>query len=81
VRQNEERRKRNSAIKSRLTTETRKFERALEHEDAEEAREQLSVLTKLLHRAAKKNVLHENTAARRQSKLQRQLNQIAPPGQ
>ena len=81
VRQNEERRKRNSAIKTRLTTETRKFERALEREDAEEAREQLDVLTKLLHKAARKNILHENTAGRRQAKLQRQFNELVPPEQ
>lgn len=77
VRQNEKRRKRNSAVKSRLTTEIRKFERALEREDVEEAQDKLDLVTKLLHQAAKKGVMHENTAARRQSKLQKELNRVS----
>lgn len=81
MRQSEERRKRNSAVKSRITTETRKFERAIEREDQEDAQEQLDLLTKLLHQAAKKNVMHENTAGRRQSKLQRQFNQMVSEAQ
>ena len=79
VKQNEKRRKRNSAVKSELGTEVRKFERALEREDVEEAQEKLDLVTKLLHQAAKKGVIHENTAARRQSRLQKSLNRIAAP--
>ena len=81
MRQNEKRRKRNSAVKSRLRTEINKFERALEREDPDEAQEQLDLLTKLLHQAAKKDVIKENTAARRQSKLQKQLNRILAPAE
>ena len=77
VRQNEKRRKRNSAVKSRLTTEIRKFERALEREDVEEAQDKLDLVTKLLRQAAKKGAMHENTAARRQSTLQKELNRVS----
>lgn len=77
LKQNAKRRNRNKSIKSRLTTETNKFERAIEREDAEEAQEQLDLVTKLLHQAASKNVIHENKAARRQSRLQKALDTIA----
>lgn len=73
VKQNKKREKRNSSVKSRLTTETRKFERAVEREDQEEAQEQLNLVTKLLHQAAAKGVIHKNKAARRQSQLQKSL--------
>ncbi|MFP4176857.1 MAG: 30S ribosomal protein S20 [Candidatus Brocadiia bacterium] len=77
LKQNEERRKRNKSVKSRLNTETRKFERAVERGDVEEASEQLDLVTRLLHRAAGKGIMHKNTAARRQSRLQRMLNEIS----
>jgi len=77
LRQNEKRRLRNRAVKSRLRTETRKFERALERGDVEEARAQLNLITKLLHRAGARGILHPNTASRRQSKLQQRLNSMA----
>ncbi len=77
LRQNKKRRTRNKAAKSRLTTETRKFERALERGEVEDARGQLKVLTKRLHKAAAKGLLHANTAARKQARLQKHLNREA----
>ncbi len=77
VRQNVERHLRNKVVKSRLRTETRKFERAVERGDLDATRAQLNVLTKLLHRACAKGVIHANAAARRQSRLQTNFNKLA----
>ena len=77
MRQNEKRRLRNKAVKSRLKTETRKFERAIERGDAAQASGQLTTVTKLLHKAAAKGVMHENTAARRQQSLHKHLGTIS----
>ena len=73
LRQDEERTLRNKAVKSRLKTETAKFEMAVERGDTAEADQQLSAVTKLLQKASVKGVISENTAARRQSRLQRKL--------
>ncbi|MBS3762732.1 MAG: 30S ribosomal protein S20 [Planctomycetes bacterium] len=81
LRQNKKRRQHNKSIKSRLGTERKKFERAVEHGDAEEAREQLDFYTKLLHQAVSKNIMHENTAARRQSSCQKMLNGLTESSQ
>ena len=80
LRQSEKRRLRNRAVKSRLRTETRKFERAVERRDAEEARSQLQLLTKLVHKAGAKGVLHSRTAARRQAGLQKHFNEMIAVG-
>ena len=81
LRQNKKRNKRNKRVKSQLRTEINTFERAIERGDAEEASQQLDLVTKLLHKACKKGVLHENTAARRQSRLQKELNKLSEPSE
>jgi small subunit ribosomal protein S20 len=68
---------RNKSVKSRLTTETRKFHRAIEHGDASAARSQLNLVTKLLQRAAARGVIHANHASRMQSRLAKQLEKLA----
>ena len=77
VRQNKKRQLRNKSVRSRLTTESRKFERAVERGDLDEARRQLDVLTKLLQQAAAKGVVHRKTAGRRQARYQKRLNEAA----
>ena len=79
LRQSKARNLRNKSVKSRLTTETRKFERAIERGDGEQCRIQLDLLTKLLQQAAANHVLHANTAARRQARFQKQLNGLVTP--
>ncbi len=76
LRKNKENHIKNKSIKSRLHTETRKFERAVERGDSGEASEQLDTVIKLLHKAVVKSALHKNTAARKQSRLQAHLNSI-----
>ena len=79
LRQSKTRRLLNKSVKSRLTTETRKFERAVDRGNLQEAQGQLNLLTKLLQQAASNEVIHANTAARRQARLQHQLSSINSP--
>jgi len=67
---------RNKATKSRLRTEQNKFNRMIERGDVAEAEQQLRLLTKLYQRAASKNILHPNRAARKQSQFQRALSEL-----
>jgi len=76
LRQSKKRQQRNKPARSRLTTETRRFERAVERGDANAAQGQLDLLTKLLQKAATKGIIKTNTAARRQARFQKQLNGI-----
>ncbi len=76
LRQDKKRSKRNKAIKSRLRTEENKYDRMLQRGELEEAERQCRLLTRLLHRAAGKNVLHSNKAARKQSQFQRRLSAL-----
>ncbi|MGD2173913.1 MAG: 30S ribosomal protein S20 [Candidatus Brocadiaceae bacterium] len=76
LRQDRKRTRRNRAVKSRLRTEENKMTRMLERGDVEEAEQQLRVLTRLLHRAASKNIIHKNKAARKQAQFQRRLNEL-----
>lgn len=76
LKQNRKKQLRNKGVRSRLRTEQNKFDRMLERGDVEDAGQQLELLTKLLHRAAKKNVIHENKAARNQALFTKRLNAV-----
>jgi small subunit ribosomal protein S20 len=76
LRQSKKRQQLNKPARSRLTTETRRFERAVERGDAKAAQGQLDLLTKLLQKAVTKGIIKTNTAARRQARFQKQLNGI-----
>ena len=80
LRQSKVHRQRNRSVRTRIGTETRRFLRAVERGDAQEAQTYLSTLTKLLHKAVAKGVLHANTVARKQALLQKRLTRIEPQG-
>ena len=73
-RQNAKRRQMNKAKKSRIATETKKFHQAIEGGDLDQAQAQFQLVTKLLDKAAKSNVFHDNKVARKKSQLARELN-------
>ena len=68
-RQNEGRRLRNKAIRSRLKTEVKKAQAGGEDQPTAD---QVRATSRLLDKAVSKGVLHKRTAARRKSKLARQ---------
>ncbi len=64
----------NKSIKSELKTYIKKLNLAIEDSKLDEARELLKVVDKKLKKAALKNILHKNAAARQMSKLSHKLN-------
>ncbi|MDE0161615.1 MAG: 30S ribosomal protein S20 [Acidimicrobiaceae bacterium] len=74
-RQNEKRRLRNRTVRSEVNTRTKAALAAVEHDD-EGADETLRLAVKRIDKAAAKGVIHRNTAARRKSRLVRQIERL-----
>jgi small subunit ribosomal protein S20 len=70
-RQNERRRERNKAVRTRLRTEARKVREAGQGAESDSAGAQLKETARLLDKAASRGVIHRRTAARRKSRLAR----------
>ncbi len=77
IRQNERRRLRNKAEKTRLRTQLKKFVKALEAGNSDEAGTEFRKATVLLDRASRRGVIHGNQAARRKSRMQIRLNALS----
>jgi small subunit ribosomal protein S20 len=77
IRQNEKRRVRNAAVRSTVRTSVKSARTALESGQAAQARETLLRTIQILDKAVTKGVVHKNTAARKKSRLTRQLNALA----
>ena len=74
-RQNEKRRLRNRTVRSEVNTRTKAALDAAEHDD-EAADETLRLAVKRIDKAAAKGVIHKNTAARRKSRLVREVERL-----
>ena len=74
IRQNAKRRTINRARKSRIKTQIKHFENALQTGDIAEAEKQLKLTVKKLDKVAATSTMHRNTAARNKSRLTRRLN-------
>ncbi len=76
MRQEERRRAHNRSVKSQVRTEVTKARVAITSSsiDAEAAEDAVRAAVSELDRAAKKGVIHKNNAARRKSRLMKQLN-------
>jgi len=76
AKQNIKNRTTNRARKSRIKTQIKHFEAALETGDVEAASEQLRLVTKKLDKTASTSTMHKKTASRKKSRLARQLNKM-----
>jgi len=76
AKQNTKSRTINRARKSQVKTQIKHFETALEKGDVEAASEQLRLVTKKLDKTASTSTMHKKTAARKKSRLARQLNSL-----
>jgi len=76
ARRNETRRLRNRFWRSRMRTQIKKLRKALAAGDADTARGLLDPTLGLIDRTARAGVLHDNTAARYKSRLQRAFNKL-----
>lgn len=75
-RQNKKRREHNRVFRGRARTYIKKTRIAIEAGNLEDAREQSLLAIKALDRAASKGILHKNNAARRKSRLLKQLSTL-----
>ncbi len=76
VRQNEKRRIINRARKSRVKTQIKHFLQAVDSGDVEAAEQQFRLVAKRLDKTAATSTMHKRTAARKKSRLARQLNSL-----
>jgi small subunit ribosomal protein S20 len=67
------RRERNLAVKERFRKEIKKFKKTITSGDKKKAQELFKNICSLLDKAAKRNIIHKNTASRKKSRLARLL--------
>jgi small subunit ribosomal protein S20 len=77
--QNIKRRARNRAAKSTIRTQIKKILGLVRDGDVAAAGEACRVAAKLLDRAAARNIIHRNAAARKKSRLQRLIKKLKQP--
>ena len=75
-RQNIKQRARNRVYRGSARTAVRNANVAIENGKAEDARTATMIALKALDKAAAKGVIHKNNAARRKSRLMKQLNAL-----
>ncbi len=66
----------NLRTKDKLKTAVKTVKKALESSDANEALKALTAAYAALDKAAKKKVIHKNTASRRKSRLAKAINKL-----
>jgi small subunit ribosomal protein S20 len=71
----ERKRLRNKSVKSATKTHVTRAEKLISSNELESAQQAVVAATSALDRAAKKGVIHPNTAARRKSRLMKKFNQ------
>ncbi len=76
VKQNDKRRAINRARRSQVKTQIKHFEAALSSGDVEAASEQYRLIVKKLDKSAATSTMHKRTAARKKSRLAKQLNSL-----
>ncbi|MGH7267378.1 MAG: 30S ribosomal protein S20 [Candidatus Rokuibacteriota bacterium] len=79
IRQNEKRRVRNAAVRSGVRTAVKSTRTVLAARAADEARRSLAQTIQVLDKAVTKGIIHRNAAARKKSRLTRQLNALGAP--
>ena len=67
----------NLDIKTDLKKTIKKFLKLVSQKNVEEAKSQLSIVFKKIDKAAKRNILHRNTAARRKARFSKLLSSKA----
>ncbi len=74
ARQNEERRLNNKATKTRVKNVVKSVRQAVAGQTEANAATELNLAKSVIDKAAKKGVIHKNTAARKISRLSKQVN-------
>jgi small subunit ribosomal protein S20 len=80
VKTNDKRRLQNASQRSALRTAVKTFENAAATQNVESAKEALITASKKLDKAVTKGLIHKNAAARKKSRLAKQLNSLSAQG-
>lgn len=75
-RQSLKHRERNRSVRSTVRTANKRFIEAVQAKDSEAAQKRLHDFAKLIDTAAGKGIYKKNTAARKKSRMQKQLNSL-----
>jgi small subunit ribosomal protein S20 len=78
MRQDAVRRSRNRSAKSSIRTQIRKVRESIAAKDLEKSQAEFRTLVKKLDRAAARNVIHANAAARTKSRISAAIKAIKP---
>ena len=76
IRQSEKRTFRNKFYRTRMKTFIKRVRTAVKEKDAEQAATQLQAAIRIISKTASKGVIHKRTAARKISRLTRQVNSL-----
>ena len=76
LRQTKKRTAHNRKYKNRIKNLSKIINGFIQENNAQKAKEQLPLLFKAIDKAAKRNILHKNTAARRKSLVARRVSHI-----
>ncbi len=76
AKQNKKRRARNTHVVTTVKHQVKEVRSAVEKKDAQAAQKALKMTVPLIQRARSKGVFHRNTAARKISKLTREVNAL-----
>ncbi|SDH47069.1 SSU ribosomal protein S20P [Alteribacillus persepolensis] len=74
---NETQREKQQAFKTAMRSAIKEFNKKADNKDVEGAKELFQLAVKKVDKAAGKNMIHKNTAARVKSDMQQRLNDIA----
>lgn len=77
LRKSQKRNQRNIAVKSELKTIAKKLEKLIAEKKKTEALDLYKILASKLDKAAGSKILHKNTAARKKSRVMKNLGRIA----
>jgi small subunit ribosomal protein S20 len=77
VKVSDEHRAHNISIKSDMRTAVRNAETLINNNDVENAKEALKIAIQKLDKAARKGLIHKNTADRKKSRLSKKLNSLS----
>lgn len=80
IRQNAKRNLRNRSRKSEIKTLTKRIDKLIEEKNLDAATREARLVQKKLDKAAKSNILHQNTADRQKSALARKVNALRTAG-
>ena len=80
MRQNRVRRARNFPVRSELKSLVKKIYQLIKEANLDEAKKLMPLAYAIIDKAAKKNILHPNNAARKKSRIARTLNEAEKDG-